>query len=1172
MKLVSVWLRRAPGLDKGIEERRFTPGLNVVFGPNESGKSTLARAIQDTLWPEKKRPAELVDVETRWEHDGEQWSARHDGATTWAREGTVCPAPSIPGAEYRTAYRLHLRDLIAGEREARKADDAFAQHIRATLDGGFDLSARVTPRRSGQHGRNDASALRSARRTRDVLEGERRLLANEVERLAEREAELAEAEAARADEAALAIVERWHEAKRAWTEADEWLRADDTPEAFGGRDSDELERHEAAIAEEVRTLEDVDAEIAAARRALAATALPDAPPTAAELAAWDERSRRAVERSRRLAELRRDEEKAAGRARQAAADAGVSGESPPLFAPSQEETARLAQWVDARERLEADRRALDARRRMQAERDAGVDVACGFEGVTDEALVQARGLVLAHLRENGARGFSWLGVVVAPVALLPMLAPRLGELPPWAVPAAVGVGAASGVALSAWIVRRRRVAVLRRGLAALGVEPGEAATAPGDLLDALDEAVRLRRAAADAEERRRELAALEADLDRRAEALEPVRADLLTRLDLAADVDDLTLVEAARRFADHRAAQQAWAEARGARESAEAERDALVEALAAELAPSVPGVATDADALVAAVADLRARIDAAEAARRSIEAAERRLAQAKVRLEAAEGERTALLAALGLAGVEPARVHARIAAWSEVWPERCRRQEARSDAAARMKGLEADVGDRAELLELDVDEVRRRREAAAAAAERVAEISASIGEVRGEVQAAERSHDVEAASAAVDAAEAVLEARRQEVIDDVAARLLLDEVSADIDRDQRPEVLQRAADFFERFTGHRYELHVEDDDERGARFTAIDHSSGATKQLHELSDGTRMQLLLAARLAFVHEGEALVHPPLILDEALSSSDAERMRQVTDALVHEVEHGRQVFYMTNDPGDVADWSAACERAGVEAPNVIRLDAPAADAQGTVWDDLPEPSERAAVPAPGGLAAAQYAARLRVPVPDAWAPIGELHLFHLLMDDLETLHRLLDEARVDRLGRFRALARSGAIDGLFGAGLREKIEARARAAERFLAAWRVGRGQRLRRGDLQGCDALSDDYKERFTSLVEDADVAGDAAILMARIHENRDERVKRFRRDKRDELEAWLLEHGYLVEADVLDDEAIAHEVVAQVGDVIVGAGEGGVQERIADVHALVRAWLDVMHHVGGQGA
>ncbi len=39
-------LRHAPGLPDGVALADVRPGLNVVVGPNASGKSTLARALR----------------------------------------------------------------------------------------------------------------------------------------------------------------------------------------------------------------------------------------------------------------------------------------------------------------------------------------------------------------------------------------------------------------------------------------------------------------------------------------------------------------------------------------------------------------------------------------------------------------------------------------------------------------------------------------------------------------------------------------------------------------------------------------------------------------------------------------------------------------------------------------------------------------------------------------------------------------------------------------------------------------------------------------------------------------------------------------------------------------------------------------------------------------------
>ena len=87
-----------------------------------------------------------------------------------------------------------------------------------------------------------------------------------------------------------------------------------------------------------------------------------------------------------------------------------------------------------------------------------------------------------------------------------------------------------------------------------------------------------------------------------------------------------------------------------------------------------------------------------------------------------------------------------------------------------------------------------------------------------------------------------------------------------LERDNRPETLQRAEYYFQMLTGGRYQrvwaplgehdLHVED-------------HSGLALKLNELSGGTREQLLLSLRLALVEEQRAKgIHLPFILDDIL----------------------------------------------------------------------------------------------------------------------------------------------------------------------------------------------------------------------------------------------------------------------------------------------------------------
>ena len=53
MKLHKLSVLRMPGFEaRGFDLEDLSGGLNVVIGPNASGKTTACRAIQGILWPE----------------------------------------------------------------------------------------------------------------------------------------------------------------------------------------------------------------------------------------------------------------------------------------------------------------------------------------------------------------------------------------------------------------------------------------------------------------------------------------------------------------------------------------------------------------------------------------------------------------------------------------------------------------------------------------------------------------------------------------------------------------------------------------------------------------------------------------------------------------------------------------------------------------------------------------------------------------------------------------------------------------------------------------------------------------------------------------------------------------------------------------------------------------
>ncbi|HUE96544.1 MAG TPA: AAA family ATPase, partial [Longimicrobiaceae bacterium] len=71
-------VRRMPGIhDGGFELADLAAGLNIVFGPNASGKTTTSRALEAAIWPPTVAP-EAAWIEATFELDGDLWSVELD--------------------------------------------------------------------------------------------------------------------------------------------------------------------------------------------------------------------------------------------------------------------------------------------------------------------------------------------------------------------------------------------------------------------------------------------------------------------------------------------------------------------------------------------------------------------------------------------------------------------------------------------------------------------------------------------------------------------------------------------------------------------------------------------------------------------------------------------------------------------------------------------------------------------------------------------------------------------------------------------------------------------------------------------------------------------------------------------------------------------------------------
>ena len=125
------------------------------------------------------------------------------------------------------------------------------------------------------------------------------------------------------------------------------------------------------------------------------------------------------------------------------------------------------------------------------------------------------------------------------------------------------------------------------------------------------------------------------------------------------------------------------------------------------------------------------------------------------------------------------------------------------------------------------------------------------------------------------------------------ARKLLDVAIAEREKDHLPQVVAHASTLFAAITGGRYRGIEE------RRGTLVAHrADGAVLDPEELSDATRQQVFLAARLAWAELHNRSHEPlPLILDDVLAAFDETRAAVTMDALRTFAE-GQQVVLLTH----------------------------------------------------------------------------------------------------------------------------------------------------------------------------------------------------------------------------------------------------------------------------------
>lgn len=412
-------------------------------------------------------------------------------------------------------------------------------------------------------------------------------------------------------------------------------------------------------------------------------------------------------------------------------------------------------------------------------------------------------------------------------------------------------------------------------------------------------------------------------------------------------------------------------------------------------------------------------------------------------------------------------------------------------------GIEAQLNELGEVEEIFEEEELLQEKAAAfdSLVFKRAQILSALEQVK-------KQEDFEQANEAFKLAEEALKASNDEFLYKVLGEFLIERVEKLFESEFQPEVFKRARTWFTRFTKGVYDLHLEP--KKG--FLAYEMYQEEAKPLNALSRGTRVQLILAVRLAFVEavegDGERL---PLFLDEAMSHADDDRFSYMVEAFLEIARGGRQVFYFTCQKSSLEAWQSV-------APgeiHVIDLDLMKKE---SFAKELPFITRSFLLPpSPEGKTLEEYGKELQLQGLSLREPVFEWHLAHFV-ETPEELYSLLLK-NLHRYGQFKNLSEKGMVRN-------PKIAAKGALAEEFYRLRYIGQGRKVTWEDLEN-GGVSDKFLDKVFACAREQDFEA-KRLLQALEHRA----VLNFREKAREELARHLEECGCLDLRPVLTQEEI----------------------------------------------
>jgi len=1135
-----------PGLPEGLEEyKEFSPHINIIAGPNASGKSSTARMIQQII---SRNNTDRMQANSIIELDKEHWQINIESKHVQVqREGIDDQITGLPSVETQERYMLAFHELVNHQ------EQNLAHQIMRESIGGYDLEEAKnhlryydTPSKKNikQYVKYDEAVKEF-----EKIQKRQKDLKEEEESLQELYQKKEKAKEAAKKKELFAMVKEWLEQKQAYEQLkDQYQAFPEVMKVLNGEEMNKIEELEDEINNAQRETEEAQQKTEECQRTLSGLTIPQ---EGVENKTLDELERKTEQLEETERKIREKEEQIAGTIKEEEEELKNIGTS---LDPEAWEGIDLKDVSNLQEFMDKATKAYSEKQFLETEIDKLQQETESVSNEDPDKLKEGIKALANWLKQHTQSGIpgKWLWSLAGAgvlTAVLTMFFGAVGLLGLILIAAFIFLGLQSK---SAGQGETRKKDYLDTGLQ----EPsdwnvGQVSEMIDILSKKLGEISYIDKINQKIEQRSEERKLLETRLNKINEDQQKWVEKLKTAPDLPEK--DVKNYSGLHYFLIHVIN---WQKKHAETESLKAEKNELSQRHT-QLLEEINGIfkqnkAESAKDAAEAKAIFKKLKNEEEIRSKNTEEIDRNKGIIRKNQNQAE-EKTQKLQniykKLNLQEGEKEKVH-RLAEQLDSYKEVERNfqfsQKSLKEKEAGMEGHSLYQDHQHEIVFLSPDQVDEKIRENREKADQLDQVSEEITQLETRIEDAKKQSELEKALKEKEQRLADLKDLYESNLSSITGHLLVEQLKETTREQNQTPVFKRANELFGRITRGRYQLRLEENGE--PVFKALDTVLNQGQHLEELSTGTRIQLLLSVRLAYIETQESVLKLPVLADELLANSDDIRAKAIIDALVEISKEGRQVFYFTAQADEVAKWKAHLDNQQDISYKVCEL---AGEKNETIAYNAEKESfgsfelKQSEVPKPKNMSHEAYGELLNIPGFDPLLNIvDQIHIWYLL-EEPELIYNCLVMG-IKYWGQLKSfLENNGQIEG-FDEDIMQKLKEKTALLERFLELYKQGKSIPVSRETLEHSGAVSANFIETVNKKLNEVDK--DPARLIRALRQGE---VPRFTKAKINELETYFLEHGFLSEEEPLDKQDIILEIQAMISGMNVKQEEA--ERMIEDV-------------------